>query len=218
MSTRLSWPYQMSVAFFRMVFRWGYRRKVYGLEHVPSTGGVILAGNHVSYLDPPLIAVHCSRQPVYSFARQTLFQHGMGWWFRRLYMLEVDRDKGSDLHAFRQVLQLLQNHQVVQMFPEGTRSPNGVLQRGKKGVGWFLLKGRVPVVPVRVFGTFEAWPKGKRFPSFRPQISVVFGKPLLPDDFASCQNDPDPYQAASDRVMQAIANLHRPIDEERKGK
>ena len=195
---------------FRCIFTIGYRQKCFGLENVPEQGGFILAGNHVSYLDPPFVASFCPRQPVYSFARKTLFKCGIAWWFRRLYMLGVDRDKGSDLQAFRNVLQLLKAGQVVQMFPEGTRSPNGVLQRGKKGIGWFILRARVPVVPMRIFGTFEAWPKGKRLPSFKPQVSLVFGKPLLPEAFDDCQNEPEPFQAASDRVMQAIANLYPP--------
>ena len=127
-------------------------------------------------------------------------------------MIGVDRDKGSDLPAFRRVLQLLNDGQVVQMFPEGTRSPNGVLQRGKKGIGWFILKANVPVVPMRIFGTFEAWPKGKRLPSFKPQLTLVFGKSLSPDVFVDCKNEADPFQAASDRVMQAIANLYPPSE------
>ena len=129
-------------------------------------------------------------------------------------MIGVDRDKGSDLPAFRRVLNLLKDGQVVQMFPEGTRSPNGILQRGKKGIGWFILKANVPVVPMRVFGTFEAWPKGKFFPSFKPQLTLVFGKPLPSDVFEDCKNEADPFQAASDKVMQAIANLYPPSEED----
>ena len=132
-------------------------------------------------------------------------------------MIGVDRDKGSDLSAFRRVLELLEDGQIVQMFPEGTRSPSGVLQRGKKGVGWFILKARVPVVPMRIFGTFDAWPKGKIFPSFKPQVSLVFGKPLLPEVFEDCKNEADSFQAASDRVMQAIANLYPPSEDALKG-
>ena len=210
MATSLSLPYRLTTGTFRRIFTFGYRQKCFGLENVPKGGGCILAGNHVSYLDPPCFASFCPRQPVYSFARRTLFKPGIGWWFRRLYMIGVDRDKGSDLPAFRRVLNLLKDGQVVQMFPEGTRSPNGILQRGKKGIGWFILKANVPVVPMRVFGTFEAWPKGKCFPSFKPQLTLVFGKPLPSEVFEDCKNEADPFQAASDKVMQAIANLYPP--------
>ena len=193
--------------FFKIIFKKAYHGKLYGLENIPTSGGFILAGNHVSYLDPPMIAVHANRQPVYSFARKTLFKRGIGWFFRRLYMIDVDRDKGSDIHSIKRVLQLLKDGNPVLMFPEGTRSVTGVLQRAKKGIGLFMMKAHVPIVPVRIFGTYEAWPKGKSLPNFKPNISIVYGKPLMPEDFESCKSEPDPMQAISDKVMQAIANI-----------
>lgn len=193
-----------------MLFKWGYHGQIAGLQHIPAEGGFMLAGNHVSYLDPPLIGVHSTRQPVYSFARRTLFKRGIGWLFRRLCMVGVDREK-SDLATMRRVLQLLKEGHPVMLFPEGTRSPTGVLQRGKKGIGWFIQHANVPVVPVRIFGTFEAWPKQAKWPRLGVRISIVYGKPLVSDDFADCRQAPDVFQAISDRVMQAIANLQDPF-------
>ena len=72
MKSNLSFCYRLVCWFFKLLFKMAYKGRLYGLENIPATGGFILAGNHVSYLDPPLIAVHASRQPVYSFARQTL--------------------------------------------------------------------------------------------------------------------------------------------------
>ena len=208
MKANLSFCYCLVSCFFKFLFKYIYRGKLYGVENIPSSGGFILAGNHVSYLDPPMIAVHCARQPVYSFARNTLFKKGIGWFFKRLYMIGVDREKGSDLCSIKQVLQLLKEGKVVQMFPEGTRSVTGVLQRGKKGIGLFISKAQVPVVPVRIFGTYEALPKGAKFLNLKPKISIVFGKPLNFEDFENCKAEEDPLQAISDRVMQAIANLN----------
>lgn len=207
MKSNLFFCYRTVSCFFKIIFKKAYHGKLYGLENIPASGGFILAGNHVSYLDPPLIAVHTSRQPVYSFARKTLFKKGIGWFFKRLYMIGVDRDKGSDVHSIKRVLQLLKEGHPVLMFPEGTRSVTGVLQRAKKGIGLFMIKANVPVVPVRIFGSYEAWPKGKKFPNFKSKISIVFGKPLMPEDFENCKTDPDPMQAISDKVMQAIANI-----------
>ena len=207
MKANLSFCYRLVSAFFKIIFKFGYHGKLYGLENIPSSGGFIFAGNHVSYLDPPLIAVHANRQPVYSFARNTLFKKGIGWFFKRLYMIGVDRDKGSDIHSIKRILQLLKEGNPVLMFPEGTRSPTGVLQRAKKGIGLFVTKANVPVVPVRIFGSFEAWPKGAKRPNFKHNISIVFGKPLMPEAFLECQHEADPMQAISDKIMQAIANL-----------
>ncbi len=207
MKANFSFCYNLVSIFFKLIFKLGYKGKLIGLENIPAKGGFILAANHVSYLDPPFIAVHTSRQPVYSFARRTLFKRGIGWFFRRLYMIAIDRDKGSDFRSIKQILQLLQQGQPVLMFPEGTRSVTGVLQRPKKGIGLFVSKSKVPVVPVRIFGTFEAWPKGRVWPNFKSQVSIVFGKPLLPSDFEDCKRSEDPMQAISDRVMQAIANI-----------
>ncbi len=207
MKANLSLCYRFVRFFFKFVFKKGYQGKLYGLENIPAQGGVILAGNHVSYLDPPFIAVHANRQPVFSFARRTLFKRGIGWFFNRLYMIPVDRDKGSDIHSIKHILQLLKDGNPVLMFPEGTRSANGVLQRPKKGIGLFVSKAKVPVVPVRIFGTFEAWPKGDKWPNFKPKVSIVFGKPIPPESFDDCKDASDPMQAISDRIMQAIANI-----------
>ena len=207
MKINLTFSYRMVSFFFKIIFKKLYRGKLYGLENIPSSGGFILAGNHVSYLDPPLIAVHCPSQPVYSFARKTLFKRGIGWFFKRLYMIGIDRDKGNDIHSVKQILHLLKSGKPVLMFPEGTRSPTGILQRAKKGIGLFMTKANVPIVPVRIFGTFEAWPKGAKRPNFKHNISIVYGKAMYPKDFEDCKQTADPMQSISDRVMQAIASL-----------
>lgn len=211
MKSNLSFCYRLVCWFFHFIFEKAYKGKLYGLENIPSTGGFILAGNHVSYLDPPFIAIHASRQPVYSFARQTLFKRGIGWFFRRLYMIPVDRDKGSDIHSIKRILKLLADGNSVQMFPEGTRSPTGLPQRAKKGIGLFVSKAKVPVVPVRIFGTYEAWPKGAKWPNFKPNVVIVYGKPISYEELAAdAQNQKDPMQAISDRIMQEIARLQCP--------
>ncbi len=211
MKSNLSFCYRLVCCFFKLIFKRAYKGKLYGLENIPETGGFILAGNHVSYLDPPLIAVHTNRQPVYSFARQTLFKRGIAWFFRRLYMIPVDRDKGSDIRSIKQVLKLLADGNPVQMFPEGTRSPTGLPQRPKKGIGLFVSKSKVPVVPVRIFGTYEAWPKGAKWPNFKPSIAIVFGRPLAHEELIiEAHGQADPMQAISDRIMQEIARLKLP--------
>lgn len=207
---KISFHYRIVCIFFKLLFKICYRGEIYGLENIPENGGVIFASNHVSHLDPPLIAVHSKRQPVYSLARSTLFNKWNRWFYNRLYMVGINREKGSDIHAIKEILQLLKNGNAISMFPEGTRSTTGIPQRGKKGIGLFVSRSQVPVIPVRIFGTFEAFPKGARFLNFKPHLTIVYGKPLYPQTFDTCMNTPDPIQAISDRIMQEICNIQIP--------
>lgn len=207
MKSNISFCYKVITFLFGVLFKNFYRGRIYGNENIPKSGGFILACNHVSHMDPPLVAVHCPRQPVYSFARSTLFKRGVCWLYNRLYMIPVDREKGADMKAIRNILSLLKSGNPVLMFPEGTRSVNGIMQRAKKGIGLFVEKACVPVVPVRIFGTFDALPKGKLWPSFKKELDIVFGRPINMDDFADCLNDEDAAQSIADKIMHAIANI-----------
>ena len=122
-------------------------------------------------------------------------------------MIPVDREKGNDVGSIRRVLCILKRGHPILMFPEGTRSITGTPQRGKKGIGLFVVQAKVPVVPVRIFGTFEALPKGKHFLNFKPRLRIVYGKPLYPQDFASCRQEKDCLQAISDCIMHRICQL-----------
>lgn len=207
MKANLSFSYRCVSLFFKFIFKVLYRGKIYGEDNIPANGAFILASNHVSYLDPPIIALHCHRQPVFSFARSTLFKKGIGWFFRQLNMIAVNREKGNDIQSVKRILNILSAGYPILMFPEGTRSVTGIPQRAKKGIGLFIERSSVPVVPVRIFGSFEALPKGKRFLNLKPRLSIVYGKTLYPSDFVACRSERDPLQAISDRVMQAICQI-----------
>ncbi len=210
MKSNLSYVYNIVAFLFRFLLRCVLRGKVYGAENVPSQGAFLIASNHVSHSDPPLIACNCPRQPVFSVARSTLFTKWSRWLYNRLHMLPIDREKGADLKAIKAILQKLQSGQPVLMFPEGTRSLTGIPQRAKKGVGMIAARAQVPVLPVHIFGTYDVLPKGRHWPSFKNRVFIVFGKPLYPQDFEIYRTEPDVYQAMSDRIMQAIAQIKRP--------
>jgi 1-acyl-sn-glycerol-3-phosphate acyltransferase len=132
------------------------RRRRGAREPAPS-GGYIVAANHASHLDPPIVGQFLPRQ-VSFFARKTLWKPGIAaWWLDKVGTIPVDRDGGTSLDAIKRVLQALAAGKVVIVFPEGTRSPTGELQPPKAGVGLLACKARVPVVPARVFGSFEAF-------------------------------------------------------------
>ncbi|MCX6951025.1 MAG: lysophospholipid acyltransferase family protein [Verrucomicrobia bacterium] len=186
-----------------------FRGDVVGVEHLPATGGHLIAANHASHLDPFILGSQMPRQVTF-FARKTLWKPGFAsWWLDRVGVIPVDRDGGSDVGAIKRVLAALKQEKIIIMFPEGTRSPDGHLQKPKAGVGLFACRTQVAVVPARIFGSFEAFDRRGRIRLGVP-VTVVFGKPLP----ASAYDDPaagkERYQVASDRIMAEIAKLRPP--------
>ncbi|MCR6657594.1 MAG: 1-acyl-sn-glycerol-3-phosphate acyltransferase [Opitutus sp.] len=115
------------------------------------------------------------------FARKTLWKPGVAsWWLDTVGTIPVDRDGGQDVSAIKRVLKALKEGKALILFPEGTRSPDGTLQSAKAGVGLLACKAQVPVIPARIFGSFEAYGKGVKIPRFGTPVSVVFGPALQP--------------------------------------
>lgn len=208
--------YITTITFFKVVFKVFFRGKVVGLENVPKEGGLILASNHVSHLDPPFIAASANRHPVFSLARKTLFKKGIvNWFYKRLNMIPLDRERGSDLKALKTVFKRLEEGNILSLFPEGTRSLNGQPQSPKKGIGMIAHRSKAPVVPVRIFGSFEALQKGSKKPNWGQKITIVFGKPLHSKEFEDCLKKEDRYQEISNRIMQAICSIQNPFEKDK---
>lgn len=196
---------------FRLMYATYFRWRVYHPERVPLSGPVILASNHLSFLDPPLVGSGVPR-PINYLARKTLFRFpGIGALLRSWNAVPVDRDGGS-ASGLKEILDRLKRGGAIIMFPEGTRSLTGELQPARSGIGLAIIKSAAPVVPVRVFGTFEAYGKGVKVP--RPHRVVV--KYGLPMDFAKlraeakgCSKDrlKEIYQETATELMAAIAKL-----------
>ncbi|NMB11174.1 MAG: 1-acyl-sn-glycerol-3-phosphate acyltransferase [Firmicutes bacterium] len=159
-------------AFFRLFFRW----EVYGSHHLPSTGGVVLASNHVSYLDPPLMGCAVER-PVHFMAKKELFDIPLlGRLIRGLNAFPVQRGV-ADRKAIRQAMEWLRNGEVVGIFPEGTRGNGKTLLKAQPGSVLLAVKAGVPIVPMAITGAEKVIPAGKRFP--RPvKIKVFVGEPI----------------------------------------
>lgn len=194
----------------RVVLADFFNHEIYGEENIPKSGGVLIASNHVSFLDPPAVAGSAPRN-CYSFARKTLFKTGFsGWVFRQFLTIPVDRDGGNDLGAIKTVLKRLKEGQAVLLFPEGTRSEDGKLQEAKRGAGMLAAMSQVPIVPTRVFGTFEAWNRHMKNPcAFRP-TAVVYGKPIFPEEYDPGKTHPERYQEISSLIMERIGALKDP--------
>ncbi len=186
-----------------------FRGEVEGLENLPKNGAFLIASNHASHLDPPIVGGQVSRQMCF-FARKTLWKPGIAsWWLDEVGTIPVDRDGGSDVAAIKRVLRALADNKALILFPEGTRTPDGRLQPAKPGVGLIACRTQVPVVPARIFGSFEAY---GRVGGMRPgtPVSVVFGPPLQPVDYDDPQSGKERYLRASEAIMAAIAKLEKP--------
>jgi 1-acyl-sn-glycerol-3-phosphate acyltransferase len=192
---------------FGMIARVAFQYRAYGQENIIEEGPAIMAVNHQSYLDPPLVGITCKNE-LYYLARKTLFEKKLlGPIISRVNALPVDLSRG-DLAAFRSVMKLLQEGHRTVIFPEGTRSLTGQIQKARPGIGMIIARTLAPVVPMRIFGSFEAWPKGGKI---RPHpITVVVGKPIRfkKDDFAA--HNREVYQKISEQVLAAVAALEIP--------
>ena len=150
--------------------------RVFGRENVPGKGGVLIASNHQSFLDPILIGAGLKRQ-IHYMARRSLFKNVFFRWFiKSLNAFPVKRE-GMNAGAIKQAIALLRRGEVVLLFPEGTRTWDGTVGSIQRGFGMIARRAGVPLVPAVIDGAFEAWPRTRRIFRFAP-ISVVFGKPL----------------------------------------
>src|SRR5262249_32636808 len=149
---------------------------VFNAERVPLKGPVILASNHASYLDPPLVGAGVKRGINY-LARDTLFRFPIvGWVLTKWNSVPVDRE-GGGAKGLKAILDRLLAGGAIILFPEGTRTRDGRLQPARSGIGLTVIKSNAPVVPVRVFGTYEAFGRQMKFPKPR-QVIVKYGKPM----------------------------------------
>jgi 1-acyl-sn-glycerol-3-phosphate acyltransferase len=203
--------YFIGWSLFRAMYRFYFRWRVYDPENVPLTGPVILASNHGSFLDPPLVGSGLQRDINY-LARESLFRFPVvGSILRSWNAVPVDRD-GTSPTGLRNILSRLQKGGAIILFPEGTRTRDGKLQPARSGIGLTVIKSEAPVVPVRVFGTFEAYGRHMKFPRPR-RVAVKYGKPMLFEVLrAEAKTCPKPrlkeiYQQIADEIMAEIAKL-----------
>jgi 1-acyl-sn-glycerol-3-phosphate acyltransferase len=208
--------YFLGWTFFRFAFRFYCRWKVYNPERVPLSGPVILASNHASIMDPPLVGAPVKRTINY-LARESLFRFPViGWVLRTWHAVPVDRE-GGGAAGLRAILDRLLEGGAIILFPEGTRTTDGKLQPARSGIGLTVIKSNAPVVPARVFGTFEAFNRFMKWPKPRP-IAVKYGRPLLFVELrAEAKTCPKPrlkqiYQEVANQIMAAIAELEPRAD------
>lgn len=173
-----------------------YRLRAVGRENIPAEGGVLLASNHSSFIDP--MAIGCAHFRKTTFiARGSLKDHfAYAMMTKGLDIVSIDTERG-DREVLRTVAARLQAGSCCAVFPEGTRSADGTVKQLKRGFAMFAKRAAVPVVPVWVEGAYEAWPRHQKRPRLFGRIEVRFGPPFHVDD----------PKAAPDQLRDALARL-----------
>ena len=203
--------YFLGWSFYRLLFRFYFRWRVFNPERVPLRGPVILACNHASFLDPPLVGSGLKRSINY-LARESLFRVPLvGWILQHVQAVPVDRE-GGGARGLKAILDRLLAGGGIILFPEGTRTRDGKLQPARSGIGLTVMKSTAPVIPVRVFGTYEAWGRHVGVP--RPhRVAVKYGPPLMFAELRAEANScskarlKEIYQQVADDIMAAIGRL-----------
>lgn len=202
--SRMRWTYWSIIFIVKTILRLFYRLRVFGESHI-KPGASIIAPNHASNLDPPIVAVSCTEE-IHFLAKDSLFRVPvLGRLIRHLNSHPVTRT-GSDAATFRQILSLLEGGKKVLLFPEGQRSRTGELLPVERGISFLVLKAKCRVQPVYISGTFDIWRRGKAFPRLRGKVSCCFGSPIEWGEFAKLDKKAAEI-AIREKIASSLTNL-----------
>jgi 1-acyl-sn-glycerol-3-phosphate acyltransferase len=201
----MNWSYWTCWVLSRSVARAMFGVRVIGRDKLVTDGPVLIAANHESFLDPPLIGI-VYPQAIHFLARKTLFRGLPGVIFRSWNAVPVDQER-PDMTSLKTIVRCLRGGDKVLVFPEGQRTLDGTLGPAQPGIGLIVAKAGVPVQPVRIRGAREALPRGGRRLRLA-RISVTIGEPLRfsAEELAAARGR-DAYQRIAERIMAAIEAL-----------
>lgn len=203
----MSLIYRLGYLMYTGVLKLLYRYKVINRERVRLPGGCLIAANHESYFDPPVVGITMDEAICYA-ARKTLFRTKFAnWIFTKWGGIPLDQEK-PDLAALKTMIKTVKSGKKVIIFPEGGRTETGELQPAAAGVGMLVAKTRAPVLPMRLFGLYDIFPIHDKLPQLTGEITVVVGEPIYfsDEELSSKAN----YQKIADRIMAEIAALQLP--------
>lgn len=194
------------------VLRLFFRPKIEGVEHVPATGGAVLASNHLAVADSFFLPLMVPRRVTFLAKREYFTGSGLKGWLQRMFFtgvgqVPIDRSSGAAAQAALDTgVRLLVAGSLLGIYPEGTRSPDGRLYKGKTGLARMVLQSKVPVVPVAMFGTDKANPIGSKM--WRPYpIRIKIGAPLDFSRYDGLAGDRFVERSVTDEIMYALMEL-----------
>jgi 1-acyl-sn-glycerol-3-phosphate acyltransferase len=174
--------YRFIMGFAKLFFKLFFRVKIEGLQNFEK-GAALIASNHVSYLDPPLIAISCPEE-THFIAKDSLLRSAF---FKKIFVaLNTHAVKGGvkDVHTFKKIHQLLEEGKKVILFPEGTRGRSSEIGNLKRGIASIFCKSHATIIPVYLHGTYEAWGRRHKFPRIGKTLIVRFGPGIHWEEFA----------------------------------
>lgn len=189
-----------------------FRPWLRGLENIPKEGAVILASNHLSFVDSIFLPLVVDRRVVFLAKSEYFTGKGLKGWLTRVFFeasgqLPIDRSGGKASEASLNTgLQVLAEGKVLGIYPEGTRSPNANLYRGRTGIARMVLEAGVPVIPVAMVGTADVMPIGSKLPKIR-RIGIVIGEPLDFSRFDGLESDRFILRSVTDEIVDEIRRL-----------
>ena len=187
------------------LFRLYFRLCAVGVEHIPTSGPVVLVPNHSSFMDPPLLSAVVPRVIYFLMLHHHFYHPRFHWLFSRLPCIPVKRS-GASMSAMKACLDVLEHDHMLCVFPEGGISEEHKAKGLRTGAAVMAMKTRAPIVPVALHGVSSALPLGKIFPRPRP-ITITFGEPIAPPDGDA--RDKDLLQRLTEDVMAHIHDLLR---------
>jgi len=196
--------YKLCTLFIRLVLRINGSLYVKGKDNTLVEGGVIVASNHISYLDPPLIAAVLPRRVTF-MARKGLFDIPLLGWFISHYAFPVDREKTLP-STMKEAVRRLKNGELLVMFPEGRRSETGELLEGKRGIGMIASLSKAAIIPTLIIGTNKVLPVGGKWLK-KAKITIVFGSPVDLSIIEGGGNNL--YDNITQKIMCAIGELKK---------
>src|SRR5438477_5374442 len=171
----MNFYYWLGYHLSRLLAQLFFRFRIIHRERAIQTGPVILAMNHQSFFDPPLAGNACDR-PIYFLAKKSLMEVPfLRWALPKVNVIPVNLE--GDRSALKALIRILTAGECALVFPEGTRTPDGSLQPAQPGVGLVIAKTLAPVVPMRIFGAYDAWPIHGKIHLWR-KITIVVGEPI----------------------------------------
>lgn len=201
----MRWIYWAGWLLFGSAFRSLFGLRIIGRENLITEGPVLVASNHQSYLDPPLIGNLYNTEMIF-LARKSLFKGFFKWLYRQWNAIPVDQEK-PDMSSLKTIIRKLRDGHRVLVFPEGARSLDGILGTPAPGIGLIAAKSAAPIQPIRIRGAFDALPRGSARLKFS-QITVSIGPPIhLSQDELKAASGKDGYAELANRIMAAIAAL-----------